>query len=48
MNFRIMTKNDAADPEIGFPIKNDFRAVWPRNSLAESVAVKLIISITKL
>ena len=39
MNFRIITKNHAADLEIG-PHKVDFKAVSPRNGHAASVGVK--------
>ena len=38
MNFRIITKNHEADPEIGFH-KIDFKAVWPRNGHAASMGV---------
>ena len=32
MNFRIITKNHAADSKIGFPLKIDFRADWTHES----------------
>ena len=42
MNLRIITKNHAADPEIGFLKKIDYKAVWPRNGYADSVGVKCV------
>ena len=40
MNLRLITKNHAAYPEIGFPQKIDFKVVWPRNGNAAGVGVK--------
>ena len=39
MNLRIMMKNHEADLELGFFIKTDFKAVFPRNGHAASVGV---------
>ena len=38
MNLRILTKNHAADSEIGFLTKS--KAVWLRNGYADSVGAK--------
>ena len=38
MNFRIIMKNHAADPEKGL-LKIDFKAVWPQKGHAASVGV---------
>ena len=40
MNLRIITKNHAADPEIGFPTKSSSKPYRPRNGHAASVEVK--------
>ena len=40
MNLRIITKYHAADREIRFLTRFDFKALWLRNSHADSVGVK--------
>ena len=40
MNIKDTYENNASDPEIGFPHKIDFRALWPRNGNTGSVGVK--------
>ena len=42
MNFSLLTKNPAADPEIGPSHKIDFKALWPRNGPTASVSVKML------
>ena len=41
MNLRIVTKNHASDPEIGFL---DLKVQWLRNSHADSVGVKSFLT----
>ena len=40
MNLRMITKNHAADPEIGFLAKIDFKVQWLWNSHADSMGVE--------
>ena len=47
MNLRIITKNHAAEPEIGFYHKIGFEAKWLRNGHADSVGVNICYFMTK-